>query len=585
MNLKSSIRSEVSAALRELYQLSVPDDELVLTATKKEFEGDFTLVMFPVLKQLKLNPNELAQALASWFGKHSQWIKHAEAKGGFLNLSLGVAAWPFAMQHALHPEAFIIPEQHGDTVLIEFSSPNTNKPLHLGHIRNILLGWSMSNILELTGCDVKRVQIINDRGIAICKSMVAWLKYADGETPESSGIAGDQLVGKYYVMFDIEAKKQADALPEGEDTPLMKEAREMLLRWEAGDPETRELWARMNGWVYDGHNVTYNRLGVWFDKLYYESDTYLLGKEVIKKGLSSGVFFQKDDGSVWIDLSDAGLDHKLVLRSDGTSVYITQDIGTAMLRYDDFGARRMVYVVANEQDYHFQVLFEIVRRMGEPFADGLYHLSYAMVDLPSGRMKTREGTVVDADDLMDDMVATAAQTGEERGLLADLEESERREIYRKIGMAALKYYILRVHPRKRIIFNPEESLDMQGQTGPYIQNAYVRISSIARKAGIEVVTDLSAIVTEPEKPEKEIMVLLTEYPEVVKSAARQYNPSDVTNYAYALAKAFHRYYHDYPILHHPDASIRQFRLYLCHAVARVLEHSMNLLGIELPERM
>jgi len=584
MNIKYLLRKELTAAIKSLYKLELEEEALVLNTTKKEFTGDYTLVLFPLIKMLRQKLDVIAQELGNHLVENSPFIQETNLVSGFLNLTLKEKAWTDGLSALLVPENFILADAADEKLLIEFSSPNTNKPLHLGHIRNILLGWSMSNIFRLVGYEVSRVQIINDRGIAICKSMVAWKHFSGGETPESARISGDQLVGKYYVMFEVESKKQAALLPEGVESDLMKEAREMLLKWEANDPEVRNLWSTMNGWVYTGHNVTYNKLGVTFDKLYYESETYLLGKDVIEKGLSTGVFYKKEDGSVWIDLSEAGLDQKLVLRSDGTSVYITQDIGTAMLRYHDFGAKHMVYVVANEQDYHFQVLFEIIKRMGEPFAKGLYHLSYAMVDLPSGKMKTREGTVVDADALMDEMIEAARQTGSERGLLNDLEENEQSEIFRKIGMAALKYFILRVHPRKRIVFDPSESLDMQGQTGPYIQNAFVRISSIARKAGainLQSVPVPSVI----EAVEKELIMQLWEYPESVKSAARQYNPSDIANYAYTLAKAFHRYYHEYPVLQHPDEDIKKFRLYLCKSIAEVLEHSMDILGIELPERM
>lgn len=584
MNIKNLLRKELAAALQSLYKLEMEGESLVLNSTKKEFKGDFTLVLFPLIKILRKKVDVLAQEIGNHLSVNSELVQETSLVSGFLNLTLKEKTWTDGLLSLLDPENFIISNAASEKLLIEFSSPNTNKPLHLGHIRNILLGWSMSNIFKLVGYEVTRVQIINDRGIAICKSMVAWKHFANGDTPETAQVSGDQLVGKYYVKFEVESKKQEAILPEGEESELMKEAREMLLRWEANDPEVRGLWATMNGWVYAGHNVTYNKLGVSFDKLYYESETYLLGKDVIEKGLEIGVFYKKEDGSVWIDLSEAGLDQKLVLRSDGTSVYITQDIGTAMLRYHDFGSKHMVYVVANEQDYHFQVLFEIIKRMGEPFAKGLYHLSYAMVDLPSGKMKTREGTVVDADALMDEMIEAAKQTGNERGLLNDLEEQEQSEIFRKIGMAALKYFILRVHPRKRIVFDPSESLDMQGQTGPYIQNAFVRISSIARKAGfidLRQVPVPSAI----EAVEKEIIMLLWEYPESVKSAARQYNPSEIANYAYSLAKAFHRYYHEYPVLQHPDADIKNFRLYLCKSVAEVLENSMEILGIELPKRM
>ncbi|MEL6924957.1 MAG: arginine--tRNA ligase, partial [Bacteroidota bacterium] len=512
----------------------------------------------------------------------------------------------------------------GEKVMVEFSSPNTNKPLHLGHIRNILLGWAMSRIFEANGYEVIKTQIVNDRGIAICKSMLAWKKFGEGETPESSNIKSDHLVGKYYVRFaqelasEYQAWQQTDVAKavfnekakDGQDEAaffkayentyfneysiLGKEAREMLLQWEANDPATRELWKKMNGWVYAGFNETYKKLGVDFDKLYYESDTYLLGKNIVEQGLKDSLFYQKDDGSVWIDLEDAKLDQKLVLRSDGTSVYLTQDLGTAEIRYHDYGARNMIYTVGDEQNYHFKVLFEIMKRMKAPYADGLYHLSYGMVDLPTGKMKSREGTVVDADDLIAEVIREAELNAEEHGKIEGLSDSEQQEILRKIGLAALKFFIVKVNPRKRMTFDPKESVDMQGATGPYIQNAFVRIQGILRK--LKKSEDIEALEQgalsrnyNPLKPlEREILIQLYGFPEVLAEAAKEYDPSEVANYCYALARNFHKMYNDaaeYGILNAESKEAQAFRLKLSKLIASVLQSGMDLLGIEMPDRM
>jgi arginyl-tRNA synthetase len=502
--------------------------------------------------------------------------------------------------------------------MIEYCSPNTNKPLHLGHIRNILLGWSCSKLYEAAGFEVIKVQIINDRGIAICKSMLAWQKWGKSATPDSEGVKSDHFVGDYYVMFEKqfreeyknwqqtdEAQKIASVKAPGiaaeeffagfkntyfnENSQLGREAREMLQRWEAHDPATIELWKQMNGWVYDGFKETYRKLGVSFDKYYYESDTYLLGRDTVEKGLASSAFYRKEDGSVWVDLTDVKLDHKVLLRSDGTSVYITQDLGTAQMRYRDFGAEKMVYVVADEQNYHFEVLFEILKRLGEPYADGLYHLNYGMVDLPTGKMKSREGTVVDADDLLAEVTNEARETAKERGEITSLSQKEQEDIIGKIALAALKFHIIKVHPKKRMVFDPRESVDLQGQTGPYVQNAYVRIRSVLRKAketGISLDdTHAAGIYQSLEVQEKDLVQLIYGYPGILQAATNDFDPSLVANYCYDLAKGFHKFYTDYSILKGKDAMEIAFRLQLCRAVANTLRSGMELLGIEMPERM
>jgi len=513
MNIVSIIQQGVIQGALQLYNLEINAEDVPLNTTRKEFEGDYTLVVFPFTKHVKKNPEAIGNELGAYVVEHVQYIKDFNVIKGFLNLVVDDQYWHDFLQDIYDNPQFGTQPSNGRKVMVEYCSPNTNKPLHLGHIRNILLGWSVSKIYEAAGYDVVRVQIINDRGIAICKSMLAWLKFGEGATPESTQTKSDHFVGAYYVLFEkkfqeeykawqqseagialLEEKKKEGQTPEEffkayKDqyfnlySNLGKEARTMLLAWEANDPATIELWKKMNGWVYAGFDSTFDKLGVSFDKLYYESNTYLLGRETVDQGLNSGVFYRLEDGSVWIDLEDVKLDKKLVLRKDGTSVYITQDIGTAQVRYQDFGAEKMIYVVADEQNYHFQVLFEIMKRLGEPYAAGLYHLSYGMVDLPTGKMKSREGTVVDADDLIDEVVNEAWENSKERGSLADLTPEAQQEVIRKIGVAALKFFIVKVHPKKRMIFDPKESVDLQGQTGPYVQNAFVRCSSMLNKAG------------------------------------------------------------------------------------------------------
>ena len=613
-NAASLIQHHLTLAVKELYGLDISDSLLPITPTRKEFQGDFTVVTFPLTKLAKKKPEIIGEELGQILARDFSELDSFNVIQGFLNLSLIPAFWnSFVLSLQDNPSFGELPA-NGEKVLVEFSSPNTNKPLHLGHIRNILIGWSVSKILKAAGFDVFNVQIINDRGIAICKSMLARKIWGAGKTPQNTGIKGDFFVGSYYVLFEqkfqeeyaawqlttearevFESKKKEDQselaffksykdLYFNAYSELGKQAAEMLRNWEAGEEETIATWSQMNQWVYAGFDHTYQLLGVHFDKLYYESETYLLGKDIVQAGIEKSVFYKEADGSVWIDLTDVKLDKKVVLRKDGTSVYITQDLGTAELRYDDFKANKMIYVVADEQNYHFQVLFEIAKKLKVPYADGLHHLSYGMVDLPTGKMKSREGTVVDADDLIAEVVLEARKNSEERGVLADLTDAERSEIIRKIGLAALKYFIIKVQPQKRMTFDPKESVDMQGQTGPYIQNAFVRIQSVLRKAG-----DFDATIAgnyfEFVLEEREIIQQLYQYPSVIEESALQYDPSAIANYAYALAKNYHRFYHEHSILKADDLAVRSFRLCMSKAVGSVLNHSMNLLGIEMPEKM
>jgi arginyl-tRNA synthetase len=614
MNIADIIQNSVAAGVAALYGETIAPDQITMNATRKEFEGDLTVVVFPFTRAARKKPEAIGEELGRYLVENVEEVARYNVIKGFLNLVISDRFWLAYLKSNYDNERIGHWPDNGQKVMVEFSSPNTNKPLHLGHIRNILLGWSSSKILEAAGYDVVKVQIVNDRGIAICKSMLAWRQFGQGATPESTSTKSDHFVGEYYVLFEQELKAEYEnwqTSPQGrqvfarraeagqteaaffksfkntyfnEYSALGAEAREMLRRWESGDPDTIDLWRKMNGWVYQGFEETYDKLGVSFDKLYYESGTYQLGKDLIDQGLEQGIFYRKEDGSVWIDLEDAKLDHKLVLRSDGTSVYMTQDIGTARLRYNDFGVDKMVYVVADEQNYHFQVLFEILKRMGEPYADGLYHLSYGMVDLPSGKMKSREGTVVDADDLIAEVVSEARLSSQEKGMLDDLAPEEKESIIRMIGLAALKFFIIKVHPKKRMTFDPKESVDMQGQTGPYIQNAYVRIQSILRKAGdfdLSLVSDYQTLA----EGEKGMIAQLYEFANVVKAAAADYDPSEVANYCYDLAKAYHKFYHDFPILRAETEAARAFRLMLSIAVSHVLKNGMDMLGVEMPEKM
>ncbi|MFN5575756.1 MAG: arginine--tRNA ligase [Bacteroidota bacterium] len=613
-NAASLIQHHLTLAVKELYGLDISDSLLPITPTRKEFQGDFTVVTFPLTKLAKKKPEIIGEELGQILARDFSELDSFNVIQGFLNLSLIPAFWnSFVLSLQDNPSFGELPA-NGEKVLVEFSSPNTNKPLHLGHIRNILIGWSVSKILKAAGFDVFNVQIINDRGIAICKSMLARKIWGAGKTPQNTGIKGDFFVGSYYVLFEqkfqeeyaawqlttearevFESKKKEDQselaffksykdLYFNAYSELGKQAAEMLRNWEAGEEETIATWSQMNQWVYAGFDHTYQLLGVHFDKLYYESETYLLGKDIVQAGIEKSVFYKEADGSVWIDLTDVKLDKKVVLRKDGTSVYITQDLGTAELRYDDFKANKMIYVVADEQNYHFQVLFEIAKKLKVPYADGLHHLSYGMVDLPTGKMKSREGTVVDADDLIAEVVLEARKNSEERGVLADLTDAERSEIIRKIGLAALKYFIIKVQPQKRMTFDPKESVDMQGQTGPYIQNAFVRIQSVLRKAG-DFDATIAGNYLEFVLEEREIIQQLYQYPNVIEESALQYDPSAIANFAYALAKNYHRFYHEHSILKADDLAVRSFRLCMSKAVGSVLNHSMNLLGIEMPDKM
>ena len=615
MNVIALIGESVKKGVSELYGIEVSDSQLNISLTRKEFEGDYTVVTFPFVKAAKKAPDAVGQELGAYLTEQVDVITGFNVIKGFLNLSLSDKLWLDYLYDNHAKESFGNAEANGKKVLVEFSSPNTNKPLHLGHIRNILLGWASSKILKAAGYETVNVQIINDRGIAICKSMLAWKLFADGATPESTGVKGDHFVGKWYVEFEKQfqqeykswqetaaateayesRKKQAMNEAEffkaykndyfNQHSALGKQAKAMLLDWESNDKATRDLWTQMNDWVYEGFDKTYDKLGVSFDKLYFESDTYVLGKDKIEAGLEKDIFYRKDDGSVWIDLEDAKLDHKLVLRSDGTSVYMTQDIGTAILRYEDFKMDRMVYTVADEQNYHFKVLFEILKRMGEPFANGLHHLSYGMVELPEGKMKSREGTVVDADDLVATVVSEAFENIKDRGELLDLPKDELNEIVRRIGVAALKYHIVKVQPKKWMTFDPKESLDLQGQTGPYIQYSYVRIKGILKRAeqeGLDLTQATAYASLEP--VERELILALYQYPDLIKQAAEELDPSVIANYCYTLAKLFSKFWHDLQIFKEADDA-KVFRLQLSKLVGIVLRNGMDLIGIEMPNRM
>eukprot|EP01118_Nematostelium_gracile_P013130 TRINITY_DN4921_c0_g3_i1.p2 TRINITY_DN4921_c0_g3~~TRINITY_DN4921_c0_g3_i1.p2 ORF type:complete len:594 (-),score=117.19 TRINITY_DN4921_c0_g3_i1:2195-3976(-) len=593
MNIEQHISTATFAAVKALYNQDLPENQLTLQDTRPEFEGQLTIVVFPIVRFSKKSPEVTANELGAYLQENVEEITGFNVIKGFLNLSISQAYWLNLFNtEVLKPDFGIIPSS-GKKVMVEYSSPNTNKPLHLGHVRNNLLGYSVSELLKANGAEVYKVNLVNDRGIHICKSMLAWQKWSNGETPESSGIKGDHLVGKYYVIFDKEYKKEIDALKaEGQteeeakkNAPLIKEAQSMLLAWENGDPEVKALWSKMNGWVYDGFAVSYKNLGVDFDKYYYESNTYLLGKDTVEEGLAKGVFFKKEDGSVWIDLTEDGLDQKLVLRADGTSVYITQDLGTAEMKYDDFAMDESIYVVGNEQDYHFKVLFLILQKLGKSWATGLHHLSYGMVDLPNGKMKSREGTVVDADDLVKEMIETAKQKTEALGKINDFSEEEKETLYHNIGLGALKYFLLKVEPKKRLLFDPAESIDFQGNTGPFIQYTHARIKSLLNKAGYvssaTTTTDLALSGTE-----LELMMLLAKYPAEIAIAAKGLSPASLANYLYEVAKMFNKFYHEVPpIIKEENAEMRQLRLNLSAVVANVLKAGMRLLGITVPERM
>ncbi|HTI61374.1 arginine--tRNA ligase [Mucilaginibacter sp.] len=584
------ITEAVVKAVKTLYQTDVNPAEINLQETRKEFEGQVTLVTFPFTKVSRKSPEQTGMEIGEFLKSEVSEISAFNVIKGFLNISLADSFWLNKFYTEILTDDFASFKPNGQKVMVEYSSPNTNKPLHLGHVRNNLLGYSVAKILEAAGYEVIKANLVNDRGIHICKSMLAWQKYGNGETPESSGLKGDHLVGKYYVLFDKEYKKQIDELKTTGQTeedakknaPIIKEAQQMLQQWEAGDTEVISLWKTMNNWVYAGFGETYKRLGVEFDKFYYESNTYLLGKDIVDEGLAKGVLFKKEDGSVWIDLTADGLDQKLLLRSDGTSVYMTQDLGTAQLKYDDFGMDESIYVVGNEQDYHFKVLFLILEKLGKSWAKGLYHLSYGMVDLPSGKMKSREGTVVDADDLIDEMETTAKEQTEALGKVEGFGEAEKSELYHTIGIGALKYFLLKVDPKKRLLFDPNESVDFQGHTGPFIQYTHARIRSVLSRAGeLSTAKSANALFTE----ERELILILDQFPEIIGAAARGHNPAAIANYVYEVAKAFNKFYHERSILQAEDQLTKQFRLQLSAASAKVIKKGMGLLGIEVPERM
>lgn len=587
----SFLNKAISEAFKSLFDIDIQPDQINLEQTKKEFEGHQTLVVFPFVKQTRKSPEQTAQAIGEFLKENYQEIADFNVIKGFLNIVYADNFWLDVFEKEISDSAFAQPEAKSEKVMVEYSSPNTNKPLHLGHIRNNLLGYSVAALLKANGYNVIKANLVNDRGIHICKSMLAWEKYGNGETPEASGLKGDHLVGKYYVIFDKEYKKEIDALKAAgkteeeakKEAPLIKEAQAMLLKWEQGDEQVINLWKRMNSWVYAGFEETYKKLGVDFDKYYYESDTYLLGKDIVEEGLEKGVFFKKEDNSVWIDLTDEGLDEKLVRRGDGTSVYITQDLGTAQLKYDEFGVDRSIYVVGNEQDYHFKVLFLILKKLGKSWANGLYHLSYGMVDLPSGKMKSREGTVVDADDLIDEMKQTAKEKTEALGKVDHFDEEEKTRLYHMIGMGALKYFLLKVEPKKRLLFDPNESIDFQGNTGPFIQYTHARIRSVLSKASFT--EGLQARPETLKETELELIQLLSRYPATLNNAARDYNPGAIANYAYDLAKSYNKFYQAESILKVEDETLKNFRLNLSYHIANTIKKTMGLLGIEVPERM
>ena len=612
MKLEEILIPQVQEAVKDLYGIEITAEQVQLQKTRAEFEGDITLVVFPFVKAARKAPamvaQELGEALVSGNGYRvsgNGLVEKFNAVQGFLNLSIAQSYWIEQLQaiaenaeygqlSRLSPDSPIASSPNKPLMMVEYSSPNTNKPLHLGHVRNNLLGYSIAKIQEANGWNVVKTNIVNDRGIHICKSMLAWQKFGNGETPENSGKKGDHLIGDYYVRFDVEYKAQIKELMAGgmdeetakKEAPLIKEAQAMLVKWEQNDPEVRALWQKMNEWVYAGFDETYKQMGVGFDKIYYESDTYLVGKGEVERGLAKGDFYRREDGSVWADLAQNGLDEKLLLRADGTSVYMTQDIGTAKLRFEDYPIDKMVYVVGNEQEYHFKVLSILLDRLGFPFGKELVHFSYGMVELPNGKMKSREGTVVDADDLMAQMIADAKEISKDKvNTLPDITEEEANEIARMVGLGALKYFILKVDPRKNMLFNPEESIDFNGNTGPFIQYTYARIQSVLRKAGSEAIRLLGDEAMRLEEKELALIQRLVDYPAAVRQAGDEFSPAVIANYAYALACDFNSFYHDHSILNEADAEKRALRLVLAQTVAKVIKSAMSLLGIEVPNRM
>ncbi len=594
--IEKKLAEGLHKATEQLYGQNMAPNTFQIQKTRPEFEGDLTVVVFPLLRISRKSPEITGSEIGRWLQENMEEVVGFNVIKGFLNLEISDEYWfSFFQTAAKDPRYGFRSVQDEPPVVIEYSSPNTNKPLHLGHVRNNLLGWSVAEILKANGKKVIKVNLVNDRGIHICKSMLAWQKWGNGKTPETTGVKGDKLVGDFYVLFDKEYKKQiAGLVAQGMDekeaaqkAPLILEAKEMLVKWEAGDEQVRQLWKEMNRWVYAGFDATYRRMGIDFDKIYYESETYLLGKAIVKEGLEKGIFYKKEDGSVWCDLRDEGLDEKLLLRADGTSVYMTQDLGTAQLRYDDYHPQKLMYVVGNEQNYHFEVLQKILKKLGKRWADGIYHLSYGMVELPHGKMKSREGTVVDADDLMEEMARTAKKTSEALGKFDDFTPEESKQLYEMIGMGALKYFILKVDPKKTMLFNPEESIDFNGNTGSFIQYTHARIRSVIRKAkasghypGKEGLQPVAL-----EEKEKSLLQMLYDFPQTIQTAATAYSPAQIANYSYELAKEFNQFYHDHSILKEKEENKRNFRIVLSDFTSQVLRSAMGLLGITLPERM
>ncbi|MFO7978323.1 MAG: arginine--tRNA ligase [Bacteroidales bacterium] len=597
MKIEEKIAREVATIIEEQFGQPVPASGVSIQKTRKEFTGDFTIVVFPYVKVARRSPEQTAQLLGEALKERVEEVLDFNVIKGFLNLVLAPGFWLDFLKAQMGNPTFGFRNHHEEApVVVEYSSPNTNKPLHLGHIRNNLLGYSVARLLEASGQKVVKVNLVNDRGIHICKSMLAWMRYGNGQTPESSGMKGDKLVGDYYVRFETELRAQVKdmmaRLGVDEETarktaPLMLDAQQLLRKWEQRDPDTLKVWNLMNGWVYEGFDVTYKRLGVDFDKIYYESQTYLLGKEIVQEGLEKGAFGRKEDGSVWVDLSQYNLDEKLLLRSDGTSVYMTQDLGTAQLRYDDFQPQKMVYVVGNEQNYHFDVLAKVLKKLDKPFAGHVYHLSYGMVELPEGKMKSREGTVVDADDLMDEMVETARRTTEELGKTRDFDEARKKELYEMIGLGALKYFILKVDPKKNMLFNPAESIDFNGHTGPFIQYTHARIRSMLRTAGQQRLEGIVLQMKPQEMFPREVSLLkvLYDFPRIVEEAAAELSPAQIANYAFELSKEYNQFYHEHSVLNEPEARISDFRLKLSELTSQTIRNAMGLLGIQVPEKM
>jgi len=596
MNFQESIIQGIQLAFQNIFNHDLPLEQIALTPTKKEFEGSYTFVVFPFLKVSQTTPENTGNLIGEYLKANVAAVSDFNVVKGFLNLVLNENVWVDLFQKIYsQPNIGQLPS-NGQKVMVEYSSPNTNKPLHLGHLRNNFLGYSVAEILKANGYEVIKANLVNDRGIHICKSMVAYQHFGNGETPETSGLKGDHLAGKYYVKFDVVYKNQIKELIAAgqseedakKNVPLLLEAQEMLRKWEAGDEAVVSLWKQMNGWVYAGFDATYRKMGVNFDKFYYESDTYLLGKDIVEEGLAKGVFFKKENGSVWVDLTDEGLDEKLVRRADGTSVYITQDLGTADLKYKDFQIDKSVYVVGNEQDYHFDVLFKIMRKLGRSYGSGLYHLSYGMVDLPTGKMKSREGTVVDADDLIQEMIDTAEHHTKELGKIEGFSEEQAKVLYEILGLGALKYFLLKVDPKKRMLFNPQESIEFQGYTGPFVQYSHARIAAILRKAeqiGVDYEKGDFSGITELAESETALIQILNDFDRKIKAAADDYSPAIIAQYLFDLAKEYNRFYADLPIFHEKDLAVQAFRVALSAQTAKTIKRGMSLLGIQVPERM